>query len=125
MILGIGIDLVEVEEIKKVIERWGERFLGRVYTEREREYCEGRGCPYLTFAGRFAAKEAFFKAMGTGWSGGMRWRDVEVLNASNGRPEVLLHGRAAQAAEDKGVKAIHVSISHDRDHAVAVVMLEG
>jgi holo-[acyl-carrier protein] synthase len=125
MILGTGVDLIEVSRIKRAFERWEERFERRVFTEREIEYCRRKGATYMAFAARFAAKEAFFKALGTGWSDSMSWREVEVVNTPDGKPEIRLYGMAAEIARRKGVMTIHLSISHDHDHAIAVVLIEG
>src|SRR3954447_22488724 len=104
MIVGLGIDIAEVDRVKAAIERHGERFLRRIYTEGERRYCESKPNKFERFAGRFAAKEAAMKAIGTGWKRGVAWRDFEVMRAASGQPIIVFHGRAAEIAENLGVK---------------------
>ncbi len=126
MILGIGTDLCRITRVEASLERYGERFERRVFTEGERAYCHER--PKTTanhFAGRFAAKEATFKALGTGISMGMRWKDVEVVRRPGGPPRLLLGGEARARADRMGVVGMHLSLTHDADLALAVVVLEG
>ncbi len=124
MIAGIGIDIVGIERIGRLVREHGERFLGRVFTAEERAYCSSRPQPAQHFAGRFAAKEAVLKALGTGWAEGVRWKQIEVTAAEKGKPEVRLTGRAAELAQAMGVKGIHVSISHSDGYAVAQALLD-
>lgn len=124
MIKGIGLDVVELERIARVVENYGDRFLKKIFTEDEREYFERWQNPVPGIAGRFAAKEACFKALSTGWSEGVRWRDVEVLRKEGGQPYVRLHGSAAAVLAKLGARSIHCSITHSKDHAAAVVVLE-
>uniref|UniRef100_A0A7C3YZE1 Holo-[acyl-carrier-protein] synthase n=1 Tax=Desulfobacca acetoxidans TaxID=60893 RepID=A0A7C3YZE1_9BACT len=126
MIYGIGVDLVKVERLARVVNRYGERFLRRVFTEREIAYCQSRARQgILQFAQRFAAKEAFSKALGVGLrKGGIRWRDVEVLPDPMGKPEIQVTGRAARLCQDKGIRGMHVSLSDEDNFAVAMVVLE-
>ena len=124
MIVGLGIDIAEVGRVKAAIERYGETFLRRVYTAKEREYCERFKNKYERYAGRFAAKEAVMKALGTGWGRGVRWVDVEVVREKGGRPTIMLAGEAAKVAERLGVKHISVSITHTADQAFAQVIFE-
>ncbi len=124
MIVGIGVDIVQLSRIRALCERHDERFLGRILTEREQEYCRRRVDPVPSVASRFAAKEALLKALGVGWSGGVRWRDVEVVRGESGPPSIELHGEAARVAAKKAVRFTHVSLSHDSGAAVAVVVLE-
>ena len=124
MIIGLGVDISEVGRIKAAIERHGETFLRRLYTPAEREYCERFKNKYERFAGRFAAKEAAMKALGTGWSRGVRWVDVEVVRQRGGRPTVKLHGEAGKIADALGVKNIALSITHTADQAFAQVIFE-
>lgn len=124
MILGIGTDLAEVPRIRDSIQRFGDRFLNRVYTAGERAYSLRKGNPAERFAARFAAKEAGMKAIGTGWSRGVRWVDFEVVNEPSGRPTVKLQGAAAEIARRMGVNRISVSLTHTTDLAFAVVILE-
>lgn len=124
MIVGMGIDIAEVDRIRKVIESQGERFLRRVYTPEEAGYCEQFKNKYERYAGRFAAKEAAMKALGTGWSRGVRWVDVEVVRQRGGRPTILLKGEAHKIAAALGVKNIALSITHTSEQAVAHVIFE-
>ena len=101
------------------IDRHGEKFLSRVFTPRERDYCQGRKNALQHYSGRFAAKEAILKVLGTGWSKGIAWTDMEILNTPEGKPLVELTGRCLQVAEDLGVAQIHISISHIATHAIA------
>ena len=118
-ILGIGTDIVECLRIAQIIERHGELFINRVYTDHEIRYCRSRKAATQHFAGRWAAKEAVLKAMGTGWRRGIRWRDVEILNTSSGRPVVALRGGARSVVEQSGIRQVLISISHCRSHATA------
>src|SRR5437667_6131224 len=121
----MGVDIAEVERIQGAIERHGEAFLRRLYTQREREYCEKFKNKYERYAGRFAAKEAAMKALGTGWSRGVRWVDVEVVRQSGGRPTVTLRGEAAKVASALGVERVALSITHTAAQAFAQVIFEG
>jgi len=123
MICGIGIDLVRIDRIRAIAERWQARFLDRLYTEAERRYCLARPSPYASFAGRFAAKEAVLKALGTGWTDGISWHDIQVLNDRAGRPRATVSGRVKTLMKRAGVTSIHVSLSHDTDYAVAEAVL--
>ena len=124
MIVGTGVDLAEVERIRAAIERYGARFVGRIYTPGEIAYVERKANRYERYAARFAAKEAGMKAIGTGWKRGVRWRDFEVANLPTGRPTLKLHGRAAEFAGRLGVSSISLSITHTADLAMAHVILE-
>ena len=124
MIVGLGVDIAEVARVKAAIERHGETFLRRLYTAKEQEYCERFKNKYERYAGRFAAKEAAMKALGTGWSRGVRWVDVEVVRQRGGRPTVKLHGEAGKIADALGVKNIALSITHTADQAFAQVIFE-
>jgi holo-[acyl-carrier protein] synthase len=115
-----GVDIIELERISNAVERFGNRFLRRVYTDREIEYCRSR-IPQL--AGRFAAKEAVMKAFGTGLYG-LGWKDVEVVRLRGRRPEIEIHGRGLAIYERQGITQINLSISHSRDYAVALVVGE-
>src|SRR6202008_1401421 len=112
MIVGTGIDIAEVPRIREAIERHGERFLRRIFTEGEIQYCESKANRTERYAARFAAKEAGMKALGTGWNRGVRWRDVEVRRESGGRPTIAFHGQAAAFAERLGAKHVALSLSH-------------
>ncbi len=124
MIVGMGADLVEIARIRGVYERHGERFLNRLLTEREREYCLRHKDPVPRLAGRWAVKEAAMKALGTGLSGGISWRDFEILPDGRGKPELRLSGRAAEMAATIGAKKYHVTITHSRDAAFASAIFE-
>lgn len=122
-IVGIGLDLVNIARVEAIARRWQDRFLQRVYTEDERRASFGRAWPYASLAGRFAAKEAMLKALGTGWSAGVSWQDIQVLNEDGGRPVATVRGRTGMLAQQAGVTRIHVSLSHDGDYAIAEVIL--
>ena len=124
MIVGTGIDIAEVPRIRESIEKFGERFLNRVFTEGEISYCRSKANFVERFAARFAAKEAAMKALGTGWNHGVRWRDVEVVRARGSRPTIVFHGKAAEFAASLGAKNIALSLSHTAEQAIAQVILE-
>ena len=124
MVVGIGIDVIQNERIAHSLERFPDRFVARIYTEQETAYCKGRLRPELHFAARFAAKEAAFKALGTGWSGGVRWKDVEVKRLASGQPELHLYGAALERATSIGAKRFVVSLTHDQTISAAVVVME-
>jgi holo-[acyl-carrier protein] synthase len=125
MIVGTGIDIAEVPRIAESIERFGERFLRRVFTEEEIRYCDSKANRVERYAARFAAKEAAMKALGTGWNRGVRWRDIEVFRPPGGRPTIKFHGVAAEFAAKLGTKNIALSISHTPELAIANLILEG
>lgn len=124
MIVGSGIDLCEVPRIQSAIARHGQRFIERVFTGREIAYAESKANRYERYAARFAAKEAGMKALGTGWRGGIGWHDFEVANLSSGRPTLRFHGKAAELAEERGVRGVALSITHTAGQALAMVILE-
>jgi len=119
IIYGIGIDVVEVERIGSAIERQGDRFLEKLFTPKEREYCERQRKPELHFAARFAAKEAVSKALGTGIGGQAGWLEIEVIREDSGAPSVAFHGNAAAFLESEGISEVQISISHAREYAAA------
>lgn len=121
MIVGIGLDLVEIERVRRAWARFGDRFVRRVLTEPERAAIHGDSAAFL--AARLAAKEAAFKALGTGWASGVTWRDVEVLRSPSGAPVIRLGGAARQTCARRGGDAVHVSLTHTRGHAAAVVVI--
>ena len=125
MIAGIGVDLVHVPRIRQAIERWQERFLERVFTAEEIAYARRRRDPAEHLAARFAAKEAALKALGTGLSMGVRWREVEVRRARGEPPRLALSGRTAALGAARGVRVFHVSLTHDGEYALAQVLAEG
>lgn len=114
-----GVDLVECDRLREAIEKHGDRFLHRIFTPRELAYCVGKKRELEHLSGRFAAKEAVLKVLGTGWSKGISWTDVEVLNEPSGRPTVTLRGRCREIAEAQGMESILISISHIGTHAIA------
>jgi holo-[acyl-carrier protein] synthase len=120
----MGVDIAEVERIQRAIERYGEVFLRRIYTPKEREYCEQFKNKYERYAGRFAAKEAAMKALGTGWRRGVRWVDLEVVRETGGRPALAILGEAAKIAREIGVKSVALSMTHTETLALAQVILE-
>jgi len=124
MIVGIGIDIAEVPRIAEAIDRFGDRFLRRIYTEGEIRYCDSKKNRLERYAARFAAKEAAMKALGTGWNHGVRWRDCEVVRKPGGRPTMLFHGRAGEFATRMKVRNIAVSLTHTAEQAMAQVILE-
>jgi holo-[acyl-carrier protein] synthase len=125
VIAGIGIDLVRIDRVWGMLQRKGDRALARLFTERERARCVASKHPPESYAARWAAKEAVFKALGTGWGRGGSWTDVEVVSGPGGAPTVALHGAAARAAEARGVRRVHLSLTHSDDTAAAFVVLEG
>jgi holo-[acyl-carrier protein] synthase len=125
MILGTGVDLAEVHRIRESIERYGDRFVGRVFTPGEIAYVQRKANRFERYAARFAAKEAGMKALGTGWRGGIKWKDFEVANLASGRPTLLLHDEAERIAQKIGVTAIHLSLTHTQETALAYVIFEG
>jgi holo-[acyl-carrier protein] synthase len=124
MIVGSGIDVVEVPRVAAAIERFGERFIRRVFTDGEILYCESKANRVERFAARFAAKEAGMKALGTGWNHGVRWRDLEVRRQPGGRPTLVFHGKAAEFATQLGVAHVALSLTHTTAEAIAQVILE-
>lgn len=124
MIVGTGIDIAEVHRIRQSIERFGARFLERIFTEAEMRYCDSKANRTERYAARFAAKEAAMKALGTGWNYGVRWRDCEVARQPGGRPTMHFHGKAGEFAAKLGVKNTALSISHTEEQAIAQVILE-
>lgn len=125
MIVGIGIDLVEVERIEALLEKHGERFAQRVFTEQERDYCERMTRPAMHYAARFAAKEAFAKALGTGFSTETHSKDIEIVRQSSGQPTMELTTKALDAMQSRGGEKVWVSLTHTDRHASAVVVIEG
>lgn len=121
-VLGIGTDIVECLRIAQMIDRHGELFISRVYTPREITYCQSRKQATQHFAGRWAAKEAVLKALGTGWRRGISWRDVEIESFDSGKPRCTLHGGALEVAQRLGAREMLVSISHCRSHATALAV---
>jgi holo-[acyl-carrier protein] synthase len=124
VIVGIGVDIVEIEKLRLAMTRRGERLRNRAFTASEIAYCEQRANPYQHYAARFAAKEAAFKAIGTGWREGVGWHDAEVTNELSGKPNLHLQGRALEIAQSMGARYFWLSLSHTDRYAVAQVTLE-
>lgn len=124
-VIGIGTDIVETLRIAQMIERHGELFLTRVYTPYEISYCAARKAATQHYAGRWAAKEAVLKAIGTGWARGITWTDVEVRNEVGGAPRIVLSGGALEACQRQGIREVQISISHCRTHATAFAVALG
>lgn len=118
-IYGIGTDITECVRIAQMIDKHGELFLTRVYTQREIAYCSARKAATQHYAGRWAAKEAALKAIGTGWSRGIHWTDIEVVNAVGGKPTIVVGGKAREICDERGIGELLISISHCRNYAVA------
>jgi holo-[acyl-carrier protein] synthase len=125
MIVGTGVDIAEVARIKAAVDRYGERFLKRVFTPEEVRYATSKVNAAERLAARFAAKEAAMKAIGTGLRHGVTWQDVEVVRQPGGRPGLCFSGKAAEFAAALGCKKVHLSLSHTEEHAIAHVILEG
>jgi holo-[acyl-carrier protein] synthase len=124
MIVSIGIDIIEVARIREVLQRTP-RFAERVFTVAERSYCDGRGAMAAQhYAARFAAKEAALKALQTGWRGGISWQDIEIASRDSGAPYLIFHGPVKELFEKSGAAAVHLSMSHTSEHAIAQVVLE-
>lgn len=124
MIFGIGVDLVRISRMEVIIKRWRDRFVNRVFTNHEADICYQRASSSSAFALRFAAKEAFSKALGLGMRKGVRWRDIEVFNYQGGRPGIRLYGTSADICREKGISDIHLSLSDEGDYVVAMVVLD-
>jgi holo-[acyl-carrier protein] synthase len=125
MIIGTGIDIVKIERIERIVSRWGKLFLNRVYTEKEIEWCQRRARPASCFALRFAAKEAFVKAIGWGFQNGIRWTDIEVERNPMGKPFLSLRRKAKEIAETQRIERVHLTLSDEPPFALAHVILEG
>jgi len=124
MVVGVGIDVIQNERIRESLQKFGPRFINRIYTEIETSYCNNCVDPGIHFAARFAAKEAAFKALGTGWAAGVKWKDIEVQRLASGKPELHLYGEALARATEMGSTRFHVSLTHDQLVSCAVVLLE-
>jgi holo-[acyl-carrier protein] synthase len=124
MIHGIGTDLVEVSRIERILKKWGDRFLQRVYANDEIEYCNNKAFPAIHFAARFAAKESFLKSLGIGLGMGVKLREIEVSNNELGSPVLKVNKKIGNILDNLGVNAVHVSMTHTREHAHAIVVLE-
>jgi holo-[acyl-carrier protein] synthase len=124
VIYGIGIDLASIGRIEKVINKWGDRFLNRIFTLDEKKFCDKKSIPFSAFTLRFAAKEAFSKALGLGMRKGIKWRDIEVYNSPTGKPNLKLYGAALDTCKRNGITGIHLSLSDDGNYGIAMVVLE-
>jgi holo-[acyl-carrier protein] synthase len=124
MILGVGIDMIEIARIRAALERHGDRFMRRILVGDEFDYCRTQQDPAPSLAARFAAKEAVAKAFGTGIVGRLGWHDIEVFRMPNGRPEIRLHGEGARLLKERGGRLIHLSLTHSVAQAAAVAILE-
>ena len=124
MIVGTGIDLVNVKRLKKILDRWGGRFTSRFYSQREVKYCSHKAAPAIHFAARFAAKESFLKALGIGIGMGVSLKDIEVVNGPKGKPELVLHHQAEAMLAQQGIRYMHLSLTHTSEQASAMVILE-
>jgi len=125
MIYGTGIDLVDIDRIEKIIQKWHVRFLNMVYSPCEIGYCNNKAFPAIHYAARFAAKESFLKSLGMGLGMGIKLKDIEVKNDERGRPILHLNGKAKTILDDHGITSVHLSLSHTWKQAGAVVILEG
>ncbi|MBN2233235.1 MAG: holo-ACP synthase [Deltaproteobacteria bacterium] len=124
MIQGIGTDIVDIRRFAGIMARRGEGFLERLFTAGERAYCDGKADPALHYAARFAAREALLKALGTGLAAGVGWHDVEVARDTAGRPRLVLHRRAEEIRRELMITALHLSITHEKEYALAFVIAE-
>lgn len=124
MIKGVGIDFVEIERVRKALESGKEHFLSRVFTLQEIEYCQKGKDAFQKYAARFAAKEATMKALGTGWGKGVNWKDIEVVSDREGVPQLVLRGKSQEIFEKIGARTVHISLTHHKTLASAIVIIE-
>jgi len=124
MIIGIGVDIVQIERVRKLVENYSE-FMHQVFTAREIEFCQAKADSASSYAARFAAKEAMMKALSTGWNEKVNWLDIEVINEEQGNPILKIKGRTLRLMKKMGIYQTHLSLSHERDYALAFVVLEG
>ncbi len=124
MIKGLGIDIIEVERIKRIIKKWQGNFLNKIFTQKEINYCEKSKNYDQHFAARFAAKEAVVKMLGTGFQN-ISWKEIEIINNKKGKPQVNLYKKAKKHADNSGINIIHISLSHQKEYAIAEVIGEG
>ncbi len=123
MVFGSGVDIIEVKRIKEAVAKWGDSFLKKVFTDREIDYAHSKRFTHQHLAARFATKEAVLKAFGGGWSRTLPWKDVEVINDKNGKPDIRLYGKAKRIYDEQKIERIVVSMSHTKDHAIANAIL--
>lgn len=124
MIYGVGIDLVENDRLAKIIAKWGDRFLQRVFCDNEIKYCGKHAQGSINYGARFAAKESFLKALGIGLGMGVKLKEIEVVNDKNGKPDLLLRGEAKKQIEKRRIAKVHLSLTHTKNYATAIVLLE-
>ncbi len=124
MIYGTGVDIVNIKRVQKMIEKWDEKFLSRIFIETEKDYCKKKSNEAVHFAARFAAKEAVAKMFGTG-IGKVKWKDIIVINNKSGKPEIKLRGKAKDLKKELEIEKIFLSISHEKEYAIAQVIAEG
>lgn len=124
MIVGSGVDIVEVVRIKKAVKKWGEDFINKVFTKNELDYSHKKRFAYQRLAARFATKEAVLKAFGGGWLRSLPWKEIEIINDGAGKPNIILHGQAQALKRKRKIKRIVISISHTKNYAVASAILE-
>jgi holo-[acyl-carrier protein] synthase len=124
MIYGLGVDLVYIPRVKKLWKQWGKRFQKHIFTETEINYSLKKHLFYYELAARIAAKEAFAKAVGLGWRNGLKWKDIEVSKLNTGQPQLNLYDRAQEISKQMGIKNCFVSLTHDKDYAIATIVLE-
>ncbi len=124
MIFGIGIDLIEVDRLRRSVEKFGDKFLNRIFTDNEIKYCQTKSNSYQHYAVRFAAKEALLKAIGTGLRAGITWHQIEIINDTQGKPSIITYGECHKILQKLDIKNIELSLSHTKHHGVAVVILE-
>ena len=124
MIVGIGVDLVHAQRVRELIDRYGDRFLQKIFLPNEIRYCLRGRTNHLSFAAHIAAKEACAKALGTGWRQGVHWKSFEIMHESSGKPTIAMHGRAREIADELGVARVAISLSHDDAYAIAQAVME-
>jgi holo-[acyl-carrier protein] synthase len=124
MITGTGIDLVDVSRMKKLLAKWGDRFTERYFSRHEIDYCSRKAVAEIHFAARFAAKESFLKSLGIGLGMGVNLKDIQVINDQQGKPDLILAGQAQHLLSERGIRKVHLSLTHTSECAAAVVILE-
>lgn len=124
MIFGIGIDIIEISRVKALYDEYGDEIVRKLFTEKEISYCMGKAFPERSFSARFSAKEAFLKALGTGLSSGISWKQIEIENAESGKPNIVCDADLQNILNEKKISNIHLSIAHSENYAVAMVVLE-
>lgn len=123
MVYGSGVDIIEVERVRRAVKKWGDTFLKKIFTDNEIDYSQKRRFAYQHLAARFATKEAVLKAFGGGWSRSLPWKDVEIINDKNGKPNIKLHGEAKRIYDKKSIEKVVVSMSHTKNYAIASAIL--